>query len=128
MIIATDLGQPRPRAFVDLATASDRFIGAEVYPNDHGDPTRIFEIKGRCAWLLGIPKPAHHGGYMVRYPEEMEIRGALANELKAKFRGSAWTIETMNILPGRFFRRMARPSHQHPGDFPTPFPNSTLDL
>ncbi|HEX8239917.1 MAG TPA: hypothetical protein VF574_09285 [Allosphingosinicella sp.] len=33
----------------------------------------------------------------------------------------AWTIEPMNIPPGRYFPRMARPHHQHPGDFPTPF-------
>lgn len=125
MIFATDLGKPRVRAFIELATASEDFIGAESFPKDLGHPPRLFRIEGRCAWLLGIPKPAHHGGFMVRYPEDMEMRAALKDELEVKLGGGTWTIETLNIPPGRYFPRMARPSHQHPGDFPTPFPKST---
>lgn len=124
MIFATDLGQPRPRAFVRLATADGLYLGAAP-PDVSNGRSAIFKIEDGYAWRHGMPKTRNDVLYADRLPDGVEPVEALTELFARKFPMAPWSVEHMNIPPGQYFARMARPSHQHPGDFPTPFPNST---
>lgn len=100
MIFVTDVGKPIERPFVELATAERQFLGAEP-PAEAGHPSRILQVDGRSAWILGIPKPEHLAGYMVPRGEGDDVCQSICSGLASTTRGNAWTVQTMNIPPGR---------------------------
>ncbi len=87
-------------------------------------PPRVWIVEDAHARTLGIVNPEAHRGTWAEIAEGQDPSETIAAALAAITDGSAWTVEPMNIPPGRYFPRMARPSHQHPGDFPTPFPRT----
>lgn len=124
MRFATDYGTPRPRAYQELPTADGKAFGAEP-PEGSGMPSRVWIVHEDHASVLGIINPQDYRGTWADIAEGQTPSKAIASALAATTDGRAWNIEKLNIPPGRHFPRMARPHHQHPGDFPTPFPKSS---
>jgi hypothetical protein len=118
--IATDCGRPVPRDFVELPTATRRFFGAEP-PRPGADPPRIWALANDHAYVMGITNPKGFGKTWVGISEGSNPVELIRSRVELFPEDRTWTIQPMNIPPGRYFPRMARPNHQHPGDFPMPF-------
>ena len=119
--IATDLGLSVDRPFVELSTATRRFFGAEPPQLSHGQSPQIWALADDHAYVLGVTNPRGFGKTWVETPEGADPIDLIRSRVELFPEDKTWTIQPMNIPPGRYFRRMARPSHQHPGDFPEPF-------
>lgn len=119
--IATDLGLPNDRPFVELPTATRRFFGTEPPEALRGQPARIWALADDYAYVLGVTNPKGFSNTWVEIPEGADPIELIRSKVEPFSEDRSWTIQPMNIPPGRYFRRMARPHHQHPGDFPTPF-------
>jgi hypothetical protein len=124
MRFATDYGRPIPRAFCNLPTADGLTIGA-VPPDGSQMPSRIWVVGKGNAHVLGIVEPQQHRGTWASLAEGQDPQEAIATVLAATTEGRPWTLSRLNLPPGRYFARMARPDHQNPGIFPSPFPLST---
>ncbi len=70
---------------------------------------------------MGVTSPSLFSTTWAEIPDGADPIVCIRSSLQPTAEDTAWTIEPMNIPPGRYFARMARPNHQHPGDFPTPF-------
>lgn len=119
--IATDLGRPVARPFTELPTATQRFFGAEPPQSSDGQPPRIWALADDHAYVMGITNPKGFGKTWVETPEGSDPVELIRGRLELFPEKRTWTIQPMNIPPGRYFPRMARPHHQHPGAFPMPF-------
>lgn len=107
-------GQPVTRPFKLLATADRRSFGAE------------FSEKGSFVWRMetevfakriNIEDRSLASGHILMQPGEDPLTAV--TDAVSRFREAEWAVEYMNLPPGRYFPRIARPHHQHPYDPPT---------
>jgi hypothetical protein len=126
--LATDLGTPveRPRAI--LGTLSSKYFGAEPRAPGHRRGPEIWMYDGASAFKLGVGNPKGYPTTWTPVPEGADALECIRTRLE-NFPGDGdWLVEPMNIPPGRYFPRMGRPHHQHPGDFPCPFGFDDVDF
>ncbi|WP_370030783.1 hypothetical protein [Qipengyuania mesophila] len=119
IIIADDIGKPVARAFSALATASTSQFGA-IHESGFSS---IWRAENGMAFRHGVPNALTNPNCHF-YIGDTEDLLAKAHEMIPQLHPSksadGWTIEMLNIPIGRVFPRLARPHHQHPGNFPTP--------
>lgn len=119
IIIATDLGKPVPRPFTRLATASNNHFGSSAGALTAQVP-RIWAVEEDHAYVLGVTNPKAFSTTSVQIPPGTSPEQCILDMLRQTGYDN-FTVQPMNIPPGCYFPRIARPHHQHPGDFPTPF-------
>jgi hypothetical protein len=121
IFIETDLGRPVPRAFLKLPTASARHFGTEPPSTANNEPSRIWAVEGDHAYAMGITNPKGFGKTWAEVPPGANPIDCIRSKTELFPEERTWVIEPMNIPPGRYFPRIARPDHQQPGGFPAPF-------
>lgn len=121
IVIETDLGRPISRSFVELSTSTRRFFGAEPPLLPVGGSSQIWALADDHAYVLGITNPTAFEKTWVKTISGSDPIELIRGKVELLPGQRTWTIQPMNIPPGRYFPRMARPHHQHPGDFPRPF-------
>jgi len=119
--IETDLGRPISRKFCRLPTATDRFVGTQPPRSANNEPPRIWKVEDDHAYVMGVSNPKGFSKTWVELPNGADPIASIRSRTELFPEDRTWTIEPLNIPPGRYFPRMARPEHQHPGHFPTPF-------
>lgn len=86
-------------------------------------PGMIWEANGNILVRPNISEPQQHPGCYLELGPDTDPTTALASLLKRPEDPKTdedWIVERLNIPPGSYFPRMARPHHQHPGDLPGP--------
>ncbi len=122
MTIAIDTHPPRriERIWQELPTRQCDGIG--VQQRGRGHAGEIWIRDGDEAVRLGVPQPREHvrGHFLILEGEDLLL--AVQRKYGEWYDGDeSRIIQPLNIPPGRYFPRMARPNHQHPGDQPGPF-------
>lgn len=118
IVIANDLGRPVRRLYERLSTASPAYYGT-VSEAGPPHPPRIWAVEDGHAYVTGITNPEGFAMTWVKIPEGADPVQCILDQLNSS--GYEHSIQPMNITPGKYFPRLARPHHQHPGDFPSPF-------
>lgn len=119
VVFATDLGAGVTRPFEKLKTASDEFFGAH-----HASGfSSIWRVEGGIARRHSVPNALGKANCHFQIPngaDVLDIAKHLVPALHTTMSADGWCIEPLNLPIGSSFPRLARPHHQHPGDFPTP--------
>ena len=121
IVVATDLGQPVERDFQLLATASEEAFGSTVT----GGPSMVWMVENGQAIRMGVADALNSDNCHFELAPGQSGLEAAKKQLPLIHQGLAdaeWIVEPFNIPPGKYFPRMARPNHQHPGDFPSQIP------
>jgi|TARA_R100001244_G_scaffold20643_2_gene21329 hypothetical protein len=123
IVIATDLGQPVERDFEPLPTASEEAFGSTVT----GGPSMVWMVDNGMAVRMGVLDALNTDNCHFNLSPGQSVLESASEQLPLIHQNLAeaeWIVEPLNIPPGKYFRRMARPNHQHPGDFPNQIPSN----
>jgi len=121
IVIATDLGQPVKRKFERLATANDQSFGSTAA----GGHPMGWLVDNNMATRMGVVNALSNGSCHFKVPpgrSSLEVALEQLPLIHPNLAEAEWIVEPFNIPPGKYFPRMARPNHQHPGDFPNQIP------
>lgn len=118
---ATDLGDPIRRSFQKIGTSTNKFFGAESRSPNSNRPPRIWVVEEEYAHVMGILEPSAATKTRVELAGPSTAIQSIIDAIEPDQENPVWHLEEMNLPPGSYFPRIARPHHQHPGDFPTPF-------
>lgn len=120
MAIIVDPFPPRRvwRQYRQLSTASVDSVGVQGFYD--GQTSEIWLRDGMDAYRPGFDRTNNRTNFALQNDENLvqallrhyEERGIVTGNLQ---------LEPMNLYPGSFFPRMARPNIQHPTDRPCPF-------
>ncbi|WP_230629324.1 hypothetical protein [Sphingomonas sp. Leaf37] len=122
--IPVDLGRPRKRPFQPLTTASGKFFGvkAPLHRSDWTD--QIWMMADGFAHVLGVENPKAYPQTWTAVTAGVDPAKAIVDHLE-NIRGEGWMIQPLNIPPGRYFPRIARPYLRSDEGFPAPFYGGT---
>lgn len=84
-----------------------------------GQKPELWVVEGDGAFRLGEPRVHNH--YFVRIAPGEQAAEAIRRRVSPMAPDPDIAIELMNLPPGRYFPRMARPRFGRPGSFPEPF-------
>jgi hypothetical protein len=120
MTVIIEIGPPERinRPWRRLSTCNPDFVGAQ---DELGSFAAVWRVADGLAWRIGVPNALEHPSAHFRLSEGQSFEDAVAKHHQASVRRSGWIVQPLNIPPGSYFARMARPHHEHPGDRPSPF-------
>ena len=121
IVVASDLGKPVMRNFERLTTASDQFFGSTV----NGGYPMVWVVDNNMAIRMGVVNALNSDNCHFNISPGQSVLEVALEQLPLIYQNLAeaeWRVEPFNIPPGKYFPRIARPNHQHPGDFPSQIP------
>lgn len=114
--LETDTGQPRARRQTVLASANRLAFGLVTPLKQQPE---VWVVEGDAAFRLGDSRI--HNPYFAQIEHGEDVVASIRRRVSPMAPDPDIAIEPMNLPPGRYFPRMARPRFERPGSFPEPF-------
>lgn len=91
--------------------------------HENGKHHWVWYVDRGLAARIGVPNATKHANAHIAFNPSDDYAALLHAHLTTHFPG-LWTIEEMDLPPGGYYPRMARPSDQHPTQAPGSYPAS----
>ncbi len=118
--IPTDYGRPIKREFAKLSTNTGKYFGVAPPMHRSDRHAEIWGVGEASAYLLGVENPKALIGTWTAIPPGADPLERIRKRVE-NYPTEGWSVEPLNIPPGQYFPRMARPFLHHLHEFPGPF-------
>lgn len=114
--------RPQLRPMTPTESDDDKIEPGSFVGTTSGKANGVWHFDGKQAVRIGIPEPDHRS--IATVEDGKSLRDAF--EAVPMYAGEAFVIHRMELPPGSYYPRIARPSDQHPEDAPGSFPGFTV--
>lgn len=88
--------------------------------NNAGESFGVWSFDGKTALRIGVANPMGHPNSHVVVETGKTLFEAMESQLEAFFKlGAPCFLKDMALKPGEYYPRIARPTDQHPSDYPS---------